>query len=112
MNTYRLRLVEQTIQESSADFEVEAASAAEAAGYLAAARDGAAAQASKVVEIQGQAVGLGPSQTLDTPVFYFLLDEDGDERREVEPQMPSPQTGPASLPPTDAGQNAVEPVLR
>lgn len=112
MNTYRLRLVEQIILEASADFEVEAASAVEAAGFLAAARDRAAAQASKVVEIQGQAVSLGPSQTLDTPVFYFLLDEDGDERGEMEPRMPSPQTGPASLPPTDAGQDAVEPVVR
>ncbi len=56
MNTYRLRLVEQTIQEASADFEVEASSAAEAAGYLAAARDKAARQASKFVEVQGQSM--------------------------------------------------------
>jgi hypothetical protein len=112
MNTYRLRLVEQTIQEASADFEVEATSASEAAGLLAAARDTAAAQASKVVEIQGQAISLGPSQTLDTPVFYFLLDEDGDERGEVHPRMPSPQTDPAGPPPTAAGQDAVEPVVR
>ncbi len=112
MSIYRMRLVEQTIQEASADFKIEAASAAEAAGYLAAARDTAEAQASKVVEIQGQSIALGPSQTLDTPVFYFLLDEDGDERGEVEPQMPLPQPSPAGPPPTETGKDAVGPVVR
>jgi len=101
MSIYRVRLVEQTIKEASADFKIEAASAAEAAGYLAAARDTAKAQASKVVEIQGQSLTVGPSQTLDTPVFYFLLDEDGDERGEVEPRMPSPQTQGCSTLPND-----------
>ena len=111
MNTYRLRLVEQTIREASADFEVEAASAVEAAGRLAAARDAAAARASRSVEIQGQSVTTGPCQVVDTPIFYILLDEHGEERGEVQPWLPQPQAVPASPPSAQPGQEAADPLL-
>ena len=111
MNIYRLRLVEQTIQEASADFEVEAASAVEAAGCLAAARDAAAARASRTVEVQEQSVTTGPCQVVDTPVFYILLDEHGEERGEVQPWLPPPRTGPASPASARPGQEAANPLL-
>jgi hypothetical protein len=59
-----------------------------------------------------QSIALGPSQTLDTPILYLLLDEDGDERGEVEPRMPSPKTGPANPPTAQPGEDAVDPLLR
>ena len=111
MNTYRLRLVEQTIQEASADFEIEAASAVEAAGHLAAARDAAAARASRSMEIQGQSVTTGPCQVVDTPVFYILLDEHGEERGEVHPWLPPPRPSPASPPSAQPGQETADPLL-
>ena len=48
---------------------------------------------------------------VDTPVFYILLDEHGEERGEVQPWLPEPQAGPSGLPSEQPDQEAADPLL-
>ena len=87
MTRHRMRLVEQLIEEDSGDFIVEAPTAALAAGILLAAHNKAREQCSNVVTLpDGQRRRIEPTNVVENSVFCMLLDEAGQEIKEIDPE--------------------------
>lgn len=86
-----MRLVEQLLQEGSGDFLVGAATPALAAGLLLKAHDAARERASSFVTLaDGQSCRIEPNSVVENRTFCILLDEAGQEIREVEPDCEAP----------------------
>ena len=90
-----MRLVEQLTEEGSGDFTVDAATPEQAAAILLAAHAKARARCSNQVHLpDGQSCWIEPNSAVDTCTFCLLLDERGQELREVEPaSAETPATG-------------------
>lgn len=87
MTRHRMRLVEQLIEEDSGDFIVEAPTPALAAGILLAAHNRAREQCSNVVTLpDGQRRRIEPTNMVENSVFCMLLDEAGQEVKEIDPE--------------------------
>ncbi len=87
MTRYRIRLVEQSILEGSGDFTVEADTPELAAGILLAAHNRAREQCSNVVTLpDGQCRRIEPTDVIENSTFCMLLDDAGQEVREIEPE--------------------------
>ena len=81
-----MRLVEQLTEEGSGDFTVDAATPEQAAAILLAAYAEARGRYSNQVALpDGQSCSIEPDSVVDTCTFCILLDERGQELREVEP---------------------------
>jgi len=80
MTRYRIRLVEQSILESSGDFTVDADTPELAAAILLRAHE-AAREACRnlVVLADGQSRRIEPKEVIDNNLFCIRLDETGDE---------------------------------
>ena len=86
-----MRLVEQLIQEGSGDFLVEAETPALAAGFLLGMHDAARERDSNIVALaDGQSCRIEPNSVVENSTFCILLDETGQEIREVEPDWEGP----------------------
>ena len=86
MTRHRMRLVEQVIEEGSGDFTVDAPTPEQAAAVLLAAHDRARERASNQVTLpNGQSCRIEPDTVVETCTFCLLLDDSGQEVREVEP---------------------------
>lgn len=86
MTRHRMRLVEQLIEEDSGDFTVAAPTPEHAAAVLLAAHDQARERGSNRVRLpDGQSCRIEPDNVVRTRTFCLLLDEGGQEVREVEP---------------------------
>lgn len=87
MTRHRVRLVEGLIEEDSGDFLVEAPTPALAAGILLAAHDRAREQCSNVVTLpDGQRRRIEPTDVIENSTFCMLLDEAGQEVKEIDPE--------------------------
>jgi len=81
-----MRLVEQMIEEDSGDFTLDAPTPERAAAVLLAAHDRARERGSNHVRLaDGQSCRIEPDDVVRTRAFCVLLDESGQELREVEP---------------------------
>ncbi len=81
-----MRLVEQLVEEDNGDFTVEAPTPEQAAGILAGAHDAARDRCDDLVVLpDGQSRRIEPADVVRNRVFCMLLDEAGEEVREVEP---------------------------
>ena len=82
-----MRLVERLIEEDSGDFLVEAPTPALAAAILLAAHDRAREQCSNLVRLpDGQRRRIEPTNVVENSVFCMLLDEAGQEVKEIDPE--------------------------
>jgi len=80
MTRFRMRLVEQLIEEDSGDFTVDADTPAQAAAILLRAHDTARDADRNLVTLpDGQARNIEPNDVVGNRVFCLLLDEEGDE---------------------------------
>ncbi len=90
VNRYRMLLVEQLVEEDSAEFVVEAASPGLAAAILHEAHGLARDQDTNMVSLpDGQWHNIEPTDIVRSRVFCILLDADGNEIGEVEPDFGS-----------------------
>lgn len=88
MPKYRLLLVEELVLSDCAEFHVEAASEAKAAALLVQARHDALDGDSNLVALpDGQAHNIEPEDVVRSRVFCVLLDDAGEEIREVVPDF-------------------------
>jgi len=92
MTRFRMRLVEQLIEEDSGDFTVEADTPAQAAAILLQAHDTARDADRNLVTLpDGQARNIEPNDVVGNRVFCLLLDEEGDEiGGEIVPEWGTP----------------------
>ena len=91
MTRFRIRLVEHLVEEDSGDFTVEAPTPKLAAGVLLAAHDAARDRCEDLVVLpDGQAQTIEPTDVVRNRVFCMLLDDAGEELREVEADWPTP----------------------
>ena len=82
-----MRLVERRIQEGTCDFIVEAPTPALAAAILLAAHKQAFKQCSNLVTLpDGQSRRIEPTNVVENNVFCMLLDEAGQEVKEIDPE--------------------------
>ena len=88
-----MRLVERLVSEDSGDFIVEAPTPALAAGILMAAHDRAREQCSNLVALQpGQRRRIEPTSVVENSTFCMLLDEAGQEVKEIDPEWEAATT--------------------
>lgn len=86
-----MRLVEQLVEEDSGDFTVEAPTPERAAGILVAAHDAARDRCEDLVVLpDGQSCRIKPTDVVWNRVFCVLLNEAGEEIRQVEPDGHEP----------------------
>ena len=82
-----MRLIERLIEEDSGDFLVEAPTPALAAGILLAAHNRAREQCSNLVTLpDGQRRRIEPTNVVENSTFCMLLDEAGQEVKEIDPE--------------------------
>jgi hypothetical protein len=94
-NRYRMLLIEQIIEEDSGEFLVEAANPAAAAAILHTAHDKARDNDTNIVTLSdGQHHHIQPTDIIRNRVFCILLDADGNEVGEVEPDFAPPPAAP------------------
>ena len=102
MTRHRMRLVEQLVEEDSGDFTVDAATPELAAGILVAAHDAARDRCEDLVVLpDGQSRLIEPTDIVRSHVFCVLLDEAGEEVREVEPDRQRPAANNSQPAPTE-----------
>jgi hypothetical protein len=95
INWYRMLLVEQLIEEDAAEFLVDAASPGAAAAILHEAYDRARDQDSNTVSLpDGQCHRIEPTDVMRTRAYCILLDADGKELGEIEPDFAAPRALP------------------
>ncbi len=92
MSRFRMRLVEQMVEEDSGDFTVEADTPAQAAAILLQAHDAARdADRNLVVLPDGQSRNIEPADVVGNRVFCILLNEAANEiGGEIEPDWKTP----------------------
>jgi hypothetical protein len=84
MARFNIRLVQQTTEQGSGDFAIEAGSPEAAAAILSDAYKAARAEGSNIVKLpDGQAQVIERTEVLERQVSFLLLDENGDEVRPV-----------------------------
>lgn len=98
MSKYRMLLVEELVESDCGEFDVEASTPEAAAAILIDAHGRARDEDSSWVSLpDGQRRRIEPENVVRTRVFCVLLDEKGDDVREIDPN--NPETPSAS----DAG---------
>ncbi|MGB5083341.1 MAG: hypothetical protein WBO09_01775 [Methylocystis silviterrae] len=94
MPKYRILLVEELVESDCAEFDVTASTPEAAAAILIGAHDQAREDCSSWVSLpDGQRRHIEPDNVVRTRVFCVLLDEEGNEVREIDPnnsEAPSP----------------------
>lgn len=89
MPKFRMLLVEEIVECDCAEFDVEASSPEAAAAILTEAHDRAREDCSSWVSLpDGQRRHIEPDNIVRTRVFCVLLDEQGNEVREIDPNNP------------------------
>ncbi|ACB97280.1 hypothetical protein [Beijerinckia indica] len=87
MTLYRLRLVEELIEGDTGEFIVEAKTPGDAASVLLTAHAEAREKDSNhVVLPDGQSQHIEPDNIIRTRLFCMLLDDDGNELYEIDPE--------------------------
>ena len=90
MTRHWMRLVEQSVQEDSGDFLVEAPTPELAAGILLQAHQAARTRDSNLVTLaDGQCRHINPTHAARNETFCLLMDDNGERIKEVHPEWQS-----------------------